>query len=95
MDAETRMDQSRTALDYVIRRDTAWTLSWRFDFDPSIRAAEQRSSGEVLRLDKVLAVRCGKTKTKICSQITNKLHFYFITFCFFFFFYPSAPFFLI
>jgi hypothetical protein len=29
-------------------------LSRRFDFDPSIRAAEQRSSGEVLAFDDVV-----------------------------------------
>jgi hypothetical protein len=40
------------------RLDVRFAVSRRFDFDPSIRAAEQRSSREVLRLDKVLAVRC-------------------------------------
>jgi hypothetical protein len=60
MDAETRMDGSKSnRFFYKKRPRTAVrrTLSRRFDFDP--RSGEVLRRDFVLRLDKVLAVRCG------------------------------------
>jgi hypothetical protein len=56
------MDQSRIAgtpnrRDKVPAEDTAKRMSRRFDFDP--RSGEVLRRDFVLRLDKVLAVRCG------------------------------------